>query len=83
MSNTSKKRKVKDVTTTKEAPAPVQKRGRQLPARVSDEMNLTLEGLAAQERRKVAQMVVILLEDALAARGLWPPKPGGAKGGVS
>jgi hypothetical protein len=52
-------------------------KGRMLPARVTDEMNEVLERIANRERRKVAQLVVILLEDALAARGEWPPKEGG------
>ena len=73
--NTPKKRKVRDVVKTQEAP--VQKRGRQLPARISDEMNAVLIRIAKEERRKVAQLVVHLLEDALTARGEWPPKEGG------
>ncbi len=48
------------------------KRGYQLPTRVDDDMRAALEKVAREDRRKVGPMVVILLEEALKARGEWP-----------
>jgi hypothetical protein len=39
-------------------------------------MRKILEELAAKDRRPVAQIILFLLEKALAAEGLWPPKGG-------
>jgi hypothetical protein len=55
-------------------------KGRQLPARVDKPMWDTLERLAKGEDRKVAQMVVVLLKEALTARGKWPPANAGPGG---
>lgn len=35
-----------------------------------------LQRLADQQRRSLSQMAVLLLEEALAAKGLWPPQAG-------
>ncbi len=48
------------------------RRGYQLPTRVDDDMRAALEKVAREDRRKVGPMVVILLEEALKARGEWP-----------
>jgi hypothetical protein len=69
MSNTPKKRGRKPVNTT----AADRHRGWQLPTRVGEPLRKVLETLAREQRRSVAQMSMILLEEALAARGLWPP----------
>lgn len=58
------------------APAPADRhKGYQLPARVSPHMRDVLEAVARKERRKLAQMVVLLLEEALRARGDWSEPP--------
>jgi hypothetical protein len=44
-----------------------------LPARVSKELYDVLRAYAREQRRSVSQVVVMLLEEALAAEGLWPP----------
>jgi hypothetical protein len=49
-------------------------RGHQLPARVREPMWGVLKALAADERRSVAQTVVILLEEALRGRGVDVPR---------
>ena len=36
-------------------------------------LRAALQAVAAEQRRSVAQVVVLLLEKALAADGLWPP----------
>jgi hypothetical protein len=69
--STQKRKKGKDVTT---APAPKKRQDYQIPTRVPPELRRVLEAEAAKERRKVAQMGLILLEEALTARGVWPPK---------
>lgn len=46
-------------------------KGYQLPARVNDHMKAILQQEAKKERRKLAQIVEILLEEALRARGSW------------
>jgi len=51
------------------------RRGHQLPARVSDAFWDLLKQVAKKERRKVAPTVVILLEEALRARGHDVPPP--------
>lgn len=43
--------------------------------RPSDALREVLLKLARDERRPPAQMARILIEDALIARGLWPPSP--------
>jgi hypothetical protein len=44
--------------------------------RPSAELAEAVRQLAAEERRSVSQMLVILAEEALAARGRWtPPSP--------
>jgi hypothetical protein len=73
MGTPPRKRKGKDVTTT----APDRHRGRQLPTRIGESLNAVLEAEAKKERRSVAQMGLILLEEALTTRGVWPPKEGG------
>lgn len=50
-------------------------KGYQLPTRVDSHMRSLLEKVAKPERRKVAQMVIILLEEALRARGAWVDPP--------
>lgn len=45
--------------------------------RATPEMRAVIEALADEERRKVAQMLAILVEDALVARGKWPLKKRG------
>lgn len=72
MSKPPKKKPVKAPAGT-----PPTKRGRQLPARVDDNLWQLLEDCAKGERRKVAPMVVILLEEALRARG-FAVKPAGS-----
>lgn len=42
----------------------------------SDELADAVRALADTERRTVSQMAAVLLEEALDARGLWPPKKG-------
>jgi hypothetical protein len=64
-----KQRKKEPVKATETPPQPA-KRGRQLPARVTAAMWDALERCARGERRKVSPMVVILLEEALRARGV-------------
>lgn len=49
-------------------------KGFQLPSRVSAEMRDALKAYADQERRSVSQVVVLLLEEALATKGFWPPE---------
>ena len=49
------------------------RKGHQLPTRVGDELWAALEAVAKRERRYVSQLVTILLEEALTARGDWPP----------
>lgn len=66
MGNKPKKTKVSAVAN------PVRK-GHQLPARVSERLWKILQSIAQEERRSVAQVVVILLEEALGVRGKWPP----------
>jgi hypothetical protein len=51
-------------------------KGRQLPARVDKATWDAIDRLAGVEDRKFAQMTVILLKEALRARGALPPKPG-------
>lgn len=46
-------------------------RKRQLPARAGDELWNVLQAIAKEERRSMAQTVIILLEEALRARGKW------------
>ena len=62
-------RKKKPVSAT----ASTGRRGRQLPARVMPSLWDALKAMAQEERRSVAQMVVILLEEALQLRRRWPP----------
>ncbi len=45
---------------------------RMLGVRPSAEMREVIETLAAKERRKPTSMALLLIEDALIARGLWP-----------
>lgn len=40
--------------------------------RPPEDLRIVLEDLATKDRRPVATMCVILLEEALQARGLWP-----------
>jgi hypothetical protein len=47
--------------------------GHLLPARVPDCLWDALKKIANAERRSVAQMTLILLEEALTRRGMWPP----------
>jgi cytochrome c553 len=44
-----------------------------LSARPTAEMRRVLQAYAKRERRSVSQVVLLLLERALAAEGLWPP----------
>lgn len=53
------------------------RRGHQLPTRVSDTLWGLLQAEARSERRSVAQTVIILLEEALRARGRDVPLPEG------
>ena len=47
--------------------------GIQIPTRLRPEMYDVVEALAAEEDRSTAKMGEILIREALAARGLWPP----------
>lgn len=48
-------------------------RGFLLPARVSDGLWNVLKALAHEERRSMSETILLLLEEALSAEGLWPP----------
>lgn len=45
------------------------------------DMRDILTRLAREERRTMSQMILLLLEDALEAKGLWPPPPPKGKRG--
>ena len=69
MTNPKKKKKMN---------ATASRRGRQLPTRVDEPMWATLERIAKRDRRSVSQTVILLLEEALIARGeaaAPPPSP--------
>ncbi len=59
----------KNVNATTPDTAPAGRKGHQLPARAPDPMWAVLQTIAKADRRSVAQTVLILLEEALAARG--------------
>lgn len=44
--------------------------------RATPELRAVIEALARKERRRPASLLQILVEDALTARGLWPPPEG-------
>lgn len=46
--------------------------------RAEPDLHAALELLAADEQRKMAQMIAILVKEAMIARGKWapPPRPG-------
>lgn len=54
--------------------ATVGRKGHQLPARAPEPMWSVLQNIARTERRSVAQTVLILLEEALKARGHELPR---------
>ena len=56
------------------------RKGHQLPARVGAALWAALQAEAKAERRSVAQTVIILLEEAMAARGKRRPPPAGGAG---
>jgi hypothetical protein len=66
MSNPKKDKNVK---------ATAKRRGHQLPSRADDPLWALLQAEARGERRPVSQMVLILLEEALIARGRKVPSP--------
>lgn len=41
--------------------------------RPEPQMRDVIEQLAKKERRKLSPMILLLVEEALVARGLWPP----------
>jgi hypothetical protein len=45
--------------------------------RPAPELRAAIGALAVADRRSMAQMIEILLEEALKARGCWPSKKGG------
>ncbi|HTU18514.1 MAG TPA: hypothetical protein VMG10_10680 [Gemmataceae bacterium] len=49
------------------------RKGHQLPARAPLPLWEAILSLAKAERRSSAQVILFLLEEALEARGLWPP----------
>jgi hypothetical protein len=55
------------------APATARRRGHQLPSRVTDALWEALRAEAKRERRHVSQTVILLLEEALRARGREVP----------
>ncbi len=54
---------------------PQRQKGYQLPTRVDDHMKALLDKEAKKERRRMSQIVEILLEEALRARGSWIDPP--------
>ena len=80
--NTPKRKKAKVATTEAVTPQKRHEYQWQLPTRVSPEMRQVLQALADKERRPVAQIVLFILEEGLAQKGLWPPKPA-EEGGAS
>jgi len=72
MSDKPKRRKKPMTSTASKS----RHKGWQLPARVGQKMKAALKDFASKERRSVSQAITILLEEALAARGLWPPQNG-------
>lgn len=47
------------------------------PLRAADDLVAAVDALADRERRSRNTMLVLLLEEALTARGLWPVKAAG------
>lgn len=68
-------RKPKPVDATASPKPSTGRKGHQLPARAGDALWKLLQEVARRERRKVAPMVLLLLEEALRARGLDVPTP--------
>lgn len=50
-------------------------KGSALGLRVSPELRAVLDSKAIEDRRSVAQTVILLLEQALAREGRWPAAP--------
>jgi hypothetical protein len=50
-----------------------------MPTRLSPEMWAVLEAISAEEERSIAQVGMMLLREALVARGKWPPREGGGE----
>lgn len=65
-----KPRKGKTVESTQEVAKKTG--GHQLPARASEDLYQAIKLCADGERRKIAPMTIILIEEALRVRGLWP-----------
>jgi hypothetical protein len=72
MAKKNPKANMPPATTEKPKPANRHK-GIQIPTRVPPEMYGVIEKLAERETRKVAQMGLVLIREALEARGEWPP----------